>query len=115
VADAFIPQTNSQTMHIKSITHHSIATFSLQNLTPWRDLNPHLQFLSRLLCQLRHAARAHFYFYFTYTNENTEKYKNPEASFLMGFERLTQDARTSSIALKGLQNEKKTVCLVCSF
>jgi hypothetical protein len=57
VANAFISKINTQTTHIMSISHNSIAMFSLQNLAPWRDLNPGLLVLKRIRYPLCHDAR----------------------------------------------------------
>jgi hypothetical protein len=43
----FIFLVNSQTMHIKSILHNSIAMFFPKKLVLWRDSNPGLLFLTR--------------------------------------------------------------------
>jgi hypothetical protein len=48
---------NIKTMRIKSITHNSIAMLSPKFII-WRESKPGLQFLRRMWCPLRYAARA---------------------------------------------------------
>jgi hypothetical protein len=48
----------TQTRHIKTVIHYSIAMFSPKNLITWQESNPGLQLLRRMRCPLRHAARA---------------------------------------------------------
>jgi hypothetical protein len=46
----------TQTMHIKSIVHNSLAMTSLKTLhIPWRDSNPGLLFLRQMRSLLRHS------------------------------------------------------------
>jgi hypothetical protein len=61
VVNALFSQINTQTMHIKSITHNSIAMCSLKIFIPLRNSNPGLLFLRRMRCPLHHTG-LHFTF-----------------------------------------------------
>jgi hypothetical protein len=52
---------NTQTKHIESIIHNSIAMFFPKNPMPWRESNPGLLFPRQIRCPLRNAARGQFF------------------------------------------------------